>query len=118
GRHGELGELRGAGGGDEVGRRVDRASRGVDVPQPADVFGEIEAHPGDALTVEVAGCGQAGGPGPDDGDWTGVKDGHGYRYCPRTRESPAGFVRTGRNRPGRARGAPPNWPERAGSLLL
>jgi len=66
--HRELGELRGGARGDQVGRLVDRAARGVDVPQPAHPGAELVPLPGDAVALEAAGRGQAGRAGADDRD--------------------------------------------------
>ena len=65
--HRELGVRRGGLGGDEVGRLVHRAARPVDVPQPADVVGQLVADRRDAVALQGAQGGQPGGAGADHG---------------------------------------------------
>ena len=65
--HGELAELGGAFGGDQVRGLVHGAVGVVDVPEPADVVVQLEADEGDSMLLQLAGRAKAHGAGADDG---------------------------------------------------
>ena len=93
--HRELGELGGALRRDQVRGLVDGAPRAVDVPQPADAGGQLVAAPRDPEALQVAGGGQAGGPGADHGEGVvGSRPGHDVGMRPML-ATPASHVPAG-----------------------